>query len=206
MVKASAQVNLYLDPDYKACIDAVEANPVEGRKKALRWLSYGGGAPAKHCAAIADIANNLPKLAGSRLRVLGAKEAKRDPLIAAKLYTQAADAFLTAQLDKHALEMIDKAYELAPNSLELHIVAARVYAGTGRWGLAKRALTKAEAIAPLDSPSLVLRGRANQALTDYDAAAADVRSALNLNPDNIDALLLRGELVQIGYAIDPYVE
>lgn len=204
-IPATAGDGLYIDTDYRDCIARIEASAEDGRRAALRWITDGGGKPARHCAAIADLAADLPRLAGSRLYRLAEEETPTDPLLAARLFAQAADAFLAAGEDKTALGMIDEAYALAPNALELHIIAARIYAGTGRWGLSKRALDNAEALAPLDAPSYVLRGRANQTLADYDAAAEDVRNALNLNPDNIDALLLRGELVQIGYVIDPYL-
>lgn len=194
----------YIAPDYAACIARIDEDANQGRRAALRWITDGGGDPAVHCAAIADLANDLPKLAATRLWDLAEANAARDPGLAARLYSQAADAFLAANVEAEALEAIEQAYGLVPDALELHLVAARVFAGTGRWGRARRALDEAEQIAPLDAPSLVLRGRAHQALANYDAAAKDVAEALNLNPDNIDALLLRGELVQIGYAIDPY--
>lgn len=192
-----------LDPRYKACVAAVEADPEEGRRAALRWITDGGGDPAMHCAAVADIAVGLPRVGARRLTSLAERAAAADPGLAARLYAQAALAWANGHEETQALAAIDAAYALVPNAPELHLMAASVYAGIERWGHTKRVLDLAAETAPLNSQALALRGKAKQMLADYEGAAKDVQLALNLDPENIQALILRGELVQAGYAIDP---
>lgn len=191
-----------LDPRYAECVAAVDANPEEGRRQALRWITDGGGDPAMHCAAVADIAVGLPRVGGRRLMSLAEAATTTDPGLAARLYAQAAQAWVNGNEEMKALEAINAAYAQAPDAPALHLMAASVYAGIERWGHTKRVLDLAAETAPLNSQALALRGKAKQMLADYEGAAKDVRSALNLDPDNIDALLLRGELVQAGYVIE----
>ncbi len=192
------------DPDYQTCVREVDANPETGRFYALRWMSDGGGDPAVYCAALADLAMNLPRLAGGRLQLLAEKNRNRDPYLSARLYAQSAQAWVAGEEDDRALAAIEQATRMAPASEEVKLLAAPVYAEAGRWGLVKRSLDEAERDTTLNAAALVLRGRAKMELADPEGAARDLQKALNLEPDNIDGLILRGELAQTGYAIDPY--
>ena len=192
-----------LDPEYEACVAAVEANPREGRLQALRWISDGGGGPAIHCAAVGDLAMDLPRTAAVRLQDLAQSLRSSDPYLAARLYGQAAEAWTTAGRHEEAIAAMDDAYSMAPGALDLHLIAAPVYAAAKRWGLTKRALERAELETDLSAVALVLRARAHKELSDYQSAADDITRALRLDPGNVEGLILRGELVQAGYEITP---
>ena len=191
-----------VDPDYQACIAGIDQDPEEGRAAALRWITDGGGNAAMHCAALADLANDLPRVAARRLFAIG-EETRDDPTLAARVYAQSAQAWLAGGEPDKAVASLERAYDLMPDALELHLMAAPVFAGAERWAETKRVLDLAEGHASLNDNALILRAKARQQLDDLDGAARDTQRALNQNPENIDALILRGELVQAGYAIDP---
>ena len=202
--RAEEPAGVSVDPDYRTCVAHVEADPKAGRTHALRWISDGGGAPAIHCAAVADLALDQPRLAAARLAPLADRTALTDPSLAARLYLQTAQAWALGGKETLALQAIDSAYSMAPAAAEVDLEAAPIYAELGRWGLVKRALDKADREAPLGTDALVLRGRAKLELADPAGAADDTRAALNLQPDNIAGLVLRGELAQLGHVIEVY--
>ena len=199
---SAAAQELSVDPDYQACVERIEQDPATGRYEALRWISDGGGDPAVYCAAVADLAMDLPRLAGGRLQTLAEKNRTLDPYLSARLYVQAAQAWAAGNETDLALAAINEADRMAPGALEVKLLSAPVYAELGRWGLVKRNLDEAEQIEPLTAPALVLRSRARLQLLDQEGAASDLQQALNLQPDNIDGLILRGELAQSGIVID----
>ncbi|GGD17771.1 tetratricopeptide repeat protein [Aquisalinus flavus] len=193
-----------LDPRYGECVAALETDPEAGRAAALRWVTDGGGAPAVHCAALADLAMDLPRVGARRLYALAEDLRADDPGMAARLYAQSAQAWLAGDEPEKALIPLEKAYGIAPRSPELHLMAAPVYAGAERWGQTKRVLDLLESEHRLNANGYTLRAKAKQMLADYEGAAADIRIALNREPENIDALIIRGELIQAGYEIDPW--
>ncbi|MCI5046592.1 MAG: hypothetical protein MRY59_03745 [Aquisalinus sp.] len=196
--------DLALDPGYQACVDKVRDNPEQGRYQALRWVSDGGGDPALYCAAIADLAIGVPRLAAERLEVLAKKNRTPDPYLSARLYVQAAQAWAAGRETLPALAAIAEAERMAPATEEVKLLIAPIYAEIGRWGLTKRSLDAAEEFNPLSASALTLRARARKELSDTEGAARDLQLALNMEPENIEALVLRGELAQAGYIIDPY--
>ena len=203
-VTSAAADDLQKDPDYQACIDRIEKSPEQGRLAALRWISDGGGEPAIYCAAVGDLAMDLPRLAGGRLEFLAEKNRSKDPYLSARLYIQAAQAWSTGKEDERALAAIEAADRMAPEADEVKLLAAPIYAEAGRWGLVKRMLDEVDATGDLNAAALVLRGRAKFELADHEAAAKDLQAALNMDPQNVDGLILRGELAQTGYIIDSY--
>ncbi len=194
----------YFDPDYQTCVDRIVDDPKRGRYFAMRWITDGGGDPAVYCAAVADLAMNLPRVAGQRLQSLAEKNRSTDPYLSARLYSQAAQAWSRGNEDERALAAIENARRMAPASDEVRLLAAPVYAEAGKWSMTKGVLDEAEATTPLTADALVLRARAQYELTDAEAAATDLQQALNIDPNNIEGLLLRGELSQAGYVLAPY--
>jgi len=195
-----------LDPRYGECVAALDTDPEAGRAAALRWVTDGGGSPAIHCAALADLAMDLPRVGARRLYALAEDVREGDPGMAARLYAQSAQAWLAGDEPEKALIPLEMAYGIAPRSPELHLMAAPVYAGAERWGQTKRVLDLLETEGRLNANGYTLRAKAKQMLADYEGAAADIRTALRQEPDNIDALIIRGELIQAGYEIDPWAE
>lgn len=189
---------------HEECVRLVVEDIEEGRIGAQRWASEGGGAPAQHCLAIADLAAGYPKLAAIRLRDLAERADAGDETARARVLAESALAWLDAGEIKEAEAAIDAAKARAPALPELDFVAAKIYAADTRWQAAADAVTAAEKKGVKAPESYVIRARALRALGRDDDAANDVVAALSLDPFNIDALTLRGELQQAGVKIEAY--
>lgn len=189
---------------YADCVKLIADDLEIGRRAAEAWASEGGGAPALHCLAIADLAAGFPKLAALRLTGISERADAGDARARARLLAEAALAFLDAGDAQQAEESVTAAKALAPDLPELDFVAAKAYAAGGKWQAATDAVTAAEDAGLKAPEAYVIRARAHRALgKDFDAAD-DVVSALTLNPYDLDALVLRGELQQAGVEIEAY--
>jgi tetratricopeptide (TPR) repeat protein len=190
------------DPESAACVAAVGDNVEAGREAAIRWASEGGGAPAQHCLAVADLAAGFPKSAAIRLEELAERSDAGDALVRARILSQAALAWVEAREPLQADRTIEKAFALAPDAGELFLAAAKVYAANDRQQATIDAVTSAEDAGFVSADGYVLRARAHFLLAQYRRAAEDVVEALKIDSFNLDALVLRGELAQAGIAID----
>lgn len=188
-------------PRHQECVRLLTENLEIGRIAAQQWVTEGGGAPAQHCLAIADLAAGFPRLAAARLSDLSDRPDAGDGADRARLAAQAALAWLDAAEPSLASEAIAKARAFAPDLAELEIVAAKVHASASRWQAAADAVTAAEKAGLVTSETYVIRARAHRALGRNVDAAEDVVKALNIDPFDLDALVLRGELRQAGVEI-----
>lgn len=189
---------------HQECVRLVVEDIDEGRIGAQRWVSEGGGAPALHCLAIADLAAGYPKLAAIRLRELAERSDAGDETARARVLAESALAWLEAQEIKEAESAIEAAKARAPALPELDFVAAKLYAADERWQAAADAVTAAEEKGLKAAENYLIRARALRALGRDEDAADDVVAALTLDPFNVDALTLRGELQQAGVEIEAY--
>ena len=191
-------------PRYQDCLTLVEANIEIGRIAAQQWAAEGGGADAQHCLALADIAAGFPKLGAARLEGIAQRKDAGDDFIRARLLAQAAEAWLAAGQMEFAEKTIADALELAPEAHELYLTDAKVHASALRWQETITSVSAAEKAGFVSDDAYVLRGRGYFSLGDYETAAQDVVNALSINPVNIEALVLRGELQQTGMVIDVF--
>ncbi|MEL7487068.1 MAG: hypothetical protein AAGJ87_07630 [Pseudomonadota bacterium] len=187
---------------YQDCIALIEEDVEIGRLAAQQWTDEGGAAPAVHCLAVADLAAGFPKLAALRLADAANRLDAGDILVRARLQEQAARAWLEAGEPAFAREAIDNAQKLAPNSGELSLTAGLVSAAQEQWQSTIDAITAAEEQGVSTIAGFIARARAYKALLQNKEAAEDVVAALKINPFDLDALVLRGELQQLGIAID----
>lgn len=189
------------DPQYIECIQTIAEDAKLGRQGARAWAARGGGPPAVHCLAVADIAAGFPKLGAVRLMELAEEPEAGDASTRARIFAEAALAWLEADRPDYAVEAIDAAYGLAPHLAELHMIAAKSYAAAERWEQAVKAASAAEETALISAEGYIIRARGQRALGRNGKAAEDVVAALKLDPFNLDALVLRGELIQTGINI-----
>lgn len=195
-----------LDPRYADCVQLLEADLELGRIAAQQWVDEGGGAAANHCLALADLKAGFPKLAALRLEDLAQRKDAGDDYVRARVYSQAAEAWLEAEEPAYAESALDRALGLVPDSAELYLTAAKVYAAQERWRDVVNAVNTAEEGGIVSAEAYVLRGRGRYILASYDTAAEDVVAALTIDPKNIDALVLRGDLAQAGVTIDVFYD
>lgn len=187
---------------YDACVARIQENVVEGRKAAQQWALEGGGAEAQHCLAVADLAAGFNKLAAARLEELADRRDAGDDYIRARLLDQAALAWLEAKDVVRAEAALKAALDLVPDSGELQLTRAKVSAAKENWNDVIDAVTLAEDTGFVSAETYVLQSRAYIAMGDYENAARGVVNALRLDPMNIDALTLRGEIQQTGIEIN----
>lgn len=186
------------------CVRLIADDLPSGRRAAESWVSEGGGAPALHCLAIADLAAGYPKLAAVRLTEISERADAGDATARARLLAEAALAWLDARDYPQAEGSIEAARRLTPDLAELDFVAAKVLAASGKWQAAADAVTAAEEKGLKTPETYLIRARAHRALGRDMDAADDVVAALTLNPLDIDALTMRGELQQAGIEIEAY--
>jgi len=201
-----ASVSTQANERYIDCVSLVDADIELGRTAAQQWALEGGGADAQHCLALADIAAGFAKLGAARLEDTAQRKDAGDDYVRARLFSQAADAWLQADQVDLADKAIKSAFELAPEAAELNLTAAKIYAAKEDWLQVIASVQAAAKGGFISSDAFVLSARAYFTLGDYESAATDVISALTIAPTNLDALVLRGEIQQTGVVIDVYVE
>ena len=189
------------DTDYAECVALARKDPAAASERARRWSDGGGGAPAAHCLALADLAAGKPRLAAIRLAELAERSDSGDALARARLFGQAALAFIEADDAAGAEAAILAASALAPNGGEIDLYAARVHVAAGKNQAAIDAVDRAERLQLVSPAGYVARARARIALQQLHEAAEDIVLALKLDPLNVDALTLRGDLAQQGIEI-----
>jgi tetratricopeptide (TPR) repeat protein len=189
---------------YAECVQAIADDLQTGRRAAERWAMDGGGAPALHCLAIADLAAGFPKLAAIRLSEIAERSDAGDARARARLLAEAALAWLDAGNPPQAEQSIAEAKRLAAVLPELDFVAAKAFAAGGKWQEAADAVSAAEGAGLKTPEAYIIRAKALRALGKNEAAAEDVVAALTLDPYDIDALTMRGELRQAGIEIEAY--
>lgn len=179
-------------PQYTACLNQVKTQPKAALDTALGWLDRGGGAPAQHCAALAQIELGQPQEAASRLERAANEMGAGDQPLRAELLAQAGQAWSLAEQPQRAIRAQSAALTLAPDNVEILIDRALSYAGTGALREATADLDKALSLAPRRADALSLRATAWRLQGNGDRAMEDVQMALAVDPNYPDALLERG--------------
>jgi tetratricopeptide (TPR) repeat protein len=180
--------------EYQACMTLARRVPEQGLESALAWIGEGGGAPAQHCAAVAQIELKDYRGAGERLEKAATTIPKDEAGLAAGLLGQAGQAwFLAGDLD-HAAAAQTAALVLAPDNVDLLVDRAFTLATAENYWEAIDDLNRARELAPRRADILVYRAAAYRYVDGMDLAREDIAQALELAPDNPDALLERGTL------------
>ncbi len=187
---------------YLDCLLLIERDIELGRRAAQIWAGEGGGASAQHCLAMADIAAGFGKLGAARLEDIAKRSDAGDDLVRARLYAQAAEAWLEVEEKAFAKTALAAAFAHAPDAGELHLTDAKIKAADEDWHHVITAISTAEKAGIASADGFVLRGRARLAIGDTEGAAVDAVNALSIEPTNIDALTLRGDVQRAGVQID----
>lgn len=195
-----------LTPAYRACLDGLATDIDAGRQAARQWQEDGGGVAAAHCRIMGDLAAAAPKTAAIGLQALAGSDAAVNPARSALLYGQAAEIWLGLNLIDEADRALEQGLLLTPakgqTGGQLLLLRGRIEAARERWQATVDAITAAEAEGVISADGYVARGRAYKALSRNEDSAEDVVRALGLDAFHLDALVLRGELVQAGMTIN----
>lgn len=188
--------NFEQSKQYAACMVLARDHPQDAYDSAGTWLAEGGGAPARHCQAVAlvgldrfaEAADLLTAIAND----LAATDIRKDLL--AGLYGQAAQAWLMAGDGDRAIQAENAAISLAPDDVELRIDRAVVLVSIGKYWESIDDLNRASDLAPNRADILVLRASAYRYVESPELALDDVNRAIQLDPKNAEAYLERGIL------------
>ena len=176
------------------CIELVETNPTEAYEDSLAWLSSGNRPKARYCNAIALLAMDQLEEGAARLEALATAPDAISISDRALYMTQAGNAWLTAGYPEAAITALSEALRLQKGDPALFKDRAAAYLALERWPEGVDDLNAALELVPTDAEALSMRARAHLATESLLAAEADMLDALKQEPENIDFLVLRGDV------------
>ena len=181
--------------DHAACLAAARQAPERGYRAAQNWSQNGGGALARHCAALALLYLGQSSEAAARLEGL-ATEAE-NPTQAVAWLAQAGQAWFMARRLARAEAVQSQVLKRMPDNIEFRIDRAvtRLSAGD-HWA----ALDDLNHVLERDAGHIegyLFRAAAYRYLDALDLARDDVERVLTLDPNRAEGWLERGILRQL---------
>jgi tetratricopeptide (TPR) repeat protein len=181
---------------YARCLSRARQEPAKAFDDAKTWRARGGGAAARHCAAVAMLVGGEAASAGEELEALARELRDRPARLRAELLSQAAFAWLLARQDARAARLTNEAIAIDADNIDLRLDRAELHAANKRYWEAIDDLNYALERNPQRSDALVLRALAHRLLDADELAADDVERALAIAPRYADAFLERGMLAR----------
>lgn len=178
-------------PDYEHCLAMLANDPTGAYAFADAWDATGGGAPALHCRALAEIALGDPQSGADLLEKAVAASQAPDASRAAVL-GQAVQAWLMADDPARGYDAASNALALSPDDPDLLIDRSITAATMERYMDAIDDLDRALTLDPGRVDALVFRAAAWRNESRLPRAREDIDRAIALDPDNPEALLERG--------------
>ena len=179
----------------ETCLQAISENAEEAYEDALTWRHQGGGWPAEHCVSLALIALGQDAPGALRLREAALEAEMASDLSRAIMLGQSGDAFLNVEEYEQASVSFEAALDFAPDDPVLLIGLARTQIALEHYAQADVSASTALGRDRASAEAYQLRAQARLLGGDIDAAFADIEAARALGPENIDILLLRGQIV-----------
>ncbi|MEM0988263.1 MAG: hypothetical protein AAGK00_05240 [Pseudomonadota bacterium] len=180
--------------DYDVCIALVENTPDDAVRLAGEWARYGGGAPARHCYALALIAVGAPSRAVDELLALAAEEPDLSAEARADVLIQAGEMLLDLNELAAAAFAAGEALRLKPSDRDALGLRGAVKAADGDLPGAiqdyDRALAGNQPVALI----LLRRAAARRLLGTLVAARDDAVFATEVDPGFAEAWLERGRI------------
>jgi len=183
-------------PEFDRCLVLLRGDPDEARAYAERWDSVSGGDGARHCLALALLAQGEPASAAQRLEVL-ARTSRGNNAARASVFAQATQAWLMAGEAGRAYGAATMALTLSPDDPDLLVDRAVTLGSLSRYREAVEDLDRTLVLDPDRTEALVFRAAAWRHLDRADNANRDIDRALAIDPDNAEALLERGIIRQL---------
>jgi tetratricopeptide (TPR) repeat protein len=178
---------------YGNCLGVVEINPAIALADAESWAKTGGGTPAEHCAAMAQVWLKRYPEAAARLERL-ARASGTPGAMRAEIFTQAGNAWLLGGNGAKAAANLNTALTLSVGDADLYADLGRAEAMIRNWRQAVTHLSTALAMRPKSPDLLLLRASAQRALRQYKPALNDLNTALAMQRGDAALLMERGLL------------
>lgn len=182
---------------YLSCLERVETNHEAAFEDALSWRMEGGGWPAAHCEARALIALGDQANGAAMLEQLASVESNSpNAAIRVAMRVEAGQAWLTIGRTDEAGRAFSSALELAPLDAPALLGRAETSLALGEWDAAVDAATAVTAQAPGLADGWRLRALARLESGALAAARQDMETAREIEPENINILVLRGRIIE----------
>lgn len=185
---------------FTACVALIESAADRAYEEGMAWAAETGELEAYRCAAMALSAQGRHEEAARRLEALVLSVDMTSAGARATLLSQAGNAWLLARDPAHARSAFTRAIVLMQGDRtvmpDLLIDRARAYAMETDYRHAEEDLSAALDLRPQDALALRLRASARMHQNAFDLALADAEAAVAIEPENVDALLMRGHAIE----------
>jgi hypothetical protein len=185
---------------YDGCVRAIPTDARAAEEFAVQWQSKGGGLPARHCQALAQLElGNAAGAAQTLAKAAQAAEAQKSPR-AADFWGQAGNAAMLAGDAKGAIAHFNSAIvaagEFAPiRTANLLIDRARAQVELGNLSAARTDLDRATGLAPNEPDGWLLSAALARRQADPARASADIARAAALAPTDPDVQFEQGAIL-----------
>lgn len=193
-----------LDPKrYDGCVRALEADAAKVEEFATQWQALGGGLPARHCLALAQLKQGKNALAARTLaKAAEMAQAQKSPL-AADFWGQAGNAAMLAGDMPAAIAHFSSALlaagdEKSAVTANLLIDRARAYAETANLKAARTDLDAALKLAADVPEGWLLSAALARRENNLARARSDIDRAAVLAPDDADIAFEQGNIEAAG--------
>lgn len=184
---------------YDGCVRAIPTDAQKAEQYALEWQGLGGGLPARHCQALAQLhQQNYTAAASTLTKAAQAAETQKSPL-AADFWGQAGNAAFLAGDNRGALQhftsAITAAGPFAPErTAALLVDRARVHADANDLAAARADLDRALATNDKDSTSWLLSAALARRQNDLARASREIARAASISPNDPDIAFEQGNI------------
>jgi tetratricopeptide (TPR) repeat protein len=184
---------------YDGCVRALQADAKKAEEFAVQWAAQGGGLPARHCQALAQLQLKQFKAAAATLAAAARDaETARSPL-AADFWGQAGNAAFLAGDNAAAIAHFSSAIaangEFAPaRAAAFHVDRARAQAEAGDLAAARADLDKALALNNDDAVAWMLSAALARRQGDMARASREISRASTLAPSDPDIMFEQGNI------------
>lgn len=179
---------------YEACLDRIVTDPENAYEDALAWRYEAGGWPARHCEARALVALGETEEGAARLEAIASAPDTTEQWAKVLMFAEAGDAWRAAGMPAESRRAYTEALEYNNESAPLWVGRARGALDQEMWAAAE---ADASAAIRQDSrlgEAYTIRAEARLELGDLDGAQRDMEMARQIDPADIDALLIRGRI------------
>jgi len=176
------------------CLNKIEVAPEEAYEDALAWLNEGARPNARYCAALSLSALGHHGEAASRLEALAQQKSSATLSERAVFLTQAGNAWLAAGLTEESILALTNALKINKTDPDLYKDRAAAFLAAERPVQALNDLNEALTFNPVDPEAYRMRALSYLLQNAHDYAMQDIETSMRYDGQNIDTLLLRGEI------------
>lgn len=177
------------------CYTLVEADPNEAYEFGLKWMNQGARPRAQDCVASSLIAKGHYDVGARTFERLAKMPVVFTPLERKIYWQKAGNAWILEENFEAAIFALSNALAFIERDYDTLADRARAHMLREDWTASERDWTEALSMKPGDADHIYMRAKTLFELHKFDAALQDVQLVMRLDPRDIDALVLRGEII-----------